>query len=319
MAFQSQTIEQKFSEVEAHFPSWEKLKDMVDQCIDMMLNLRQSGHPGGSRSKVHMLLATMLSGIMRYDIRHPEKRFSDRFILVAGHTIPLVYATLAVLNEALRRKFQQTGDRKYQIAGEPKMALYWEDLLTLRHNGGLPGHAEMAGKTLFLKFNTGPSGHGSPVAAGQAAALKLTGADDIRVFAIEGEGGLTAGAIHETKNSAWGLGLNNLYFLVDWNDFGIDDHRISAIVHGSPRDWFAAHGWRVFGTEKGMQWETLSRTLIEMVYGENSAKQPNISWFKTRKGRDYGLYDNKSHGTPHKPMNAPAFWETTKIFTERYG
>ncbi len=318
MVAQSESVEQRYQQLEKHFDKWEKLKDMVDQCIDMMLNLRQSGHPGGSRSKVHMLLTTMLSGIMRYDIRNPEKRFSDRFILVAGHTIPLVYAVLAVLNEALRRKFEQTGDKIYQITGEPEKALYWEDLLTLRHNGGLPGHAEQAGKTMFLKFNTGPSGHGSPVAAGEATALKIAGADDVRVFAIEGEGGTTAGAIHETQNSAWGLGLNNLYFLIDWNDFGIDNHPISAIVHGSPDDWFGAHGWRVFGTEKGMQWDSVAKTLVEMIYSENKEMQPNVSWFKTKKGRQYGIYDNKSHGSPHKPMNSPGFWETTKIFTERY-
>lgn len=213
MALDSQKVQQtykhKYMELEQHFPKWEKIKDMVDQSIAMMLNFRQSGHPGGSRSKVHLLLVTMLSGVMRYDLRNPAKRFSDGFILVAGHTIPLVYAVLAVLNEALRRKFNQTGDKKYQITGGAERAVYWEDLLTLRHNGDLPGHAEMTGKTLFLKFNTG-SGHGSPVAAGEAAALKLAGADDVRVFAVEGESGLTAGAIHETQNSAWDLGLDNL-------------------------------------------------------------------------------------------------------------
>ena len=52
----------------------------------------------------------------------------------------------------------------------------------------------MEGKTLFLKFNTGPSGHGSPPAAGEAMALKRAGADGVKVFAVEGEGGLTAGA-----------------------------------------------------------------------------------------------------------------------------
>ena len=37
------------------FKYWEITKDLIDQCIDIMLNLRQSGHPGGSRSKVHAL------------------------------------------------------------------------------------------------------------------------------------------------------------------------------------------------------------------------------------------------------------------------
>ena len=313
------SIDQSYDSLESLFPKWEKIKDMVDQCLDLMLNLRQSGHPGGSRSKVHILITTMLSGVMRWDIRNPEKRFSDRFVLVGGHTVPLVYATLAVLNEAMRRKFMQTGDKKYQITDEAERALYWEDLLTLRHNGGLPGHAEMSGKSLFLKFNTGPSGHGSPVAAGEAMALKLAGADDVRVFAIEGEGGLTTGATHETQNSAWGLGLSNLYYLVDWNDYGIDNHRISSIVSGTPDDWFGAHGWRVFGTEKGMEWPAVTKTILKMVLSENKDKRPNISWFKTRKGREYGMYDNKSHGVPHKPMNSPAFWETKRSFMEKYG
>ena len=62
---------------------WEITKDLIDQCIDIMLNLSQSGHPGGSRSKVHALVVTLLSGAMRWDIRDAGKRFSDRFVLVS--------------------------------------------------------------------------------------------------------------------------------------------------------------------------------------------------------------------------------------------
>ena len=319
MSSPDNTILHHIQKNEANFPHWEKLKDMIDQCLDFTLNLRQSGHPGGSRSKVHMLIATLMSGAMRFDIRHPEKRFADRFILVAGHTIPLIYSTLAVLNEALRRKHAATGDARYKIPFTSERALYWEDLLTFRHNGGLPGHAEMAGKTLFLKFNTGPSGHGSPVAAGEAVALKIAGAGDVRVFALEGEGGLTAGVTHETQNSAWGLGLDNLYYLVDWNNFGIDNQPISSVMNGTPDDWFKPHGWRVFGTEKGMEWASVTETLMRMIYTPNNSKQPNMAWFKTLKGRGYGIFNNKSHGVPHKPMNSPAFWETKKPFMETYG
>src|SRR5512143_262320 len=100
----------RYGELVPQFEYWEKTKDLIDQLIDIILNYRQSGHPGGSRSKVHMLLTTLLSGVMRWDIRHPEKRFGDRFVLSAGHTIPLIYCTLAVLNEALRIKHRQTGD-----------------------------------------------------------------------------------------------------------------------------------------------------------------------------------------------------------------
>src|SRR5262245_55327064 len=138
---------------------WEKIKDCTDQFIDLMLNYRQSGHPGGSRSKVHAFVSLLLGGAMRWDMRHPDKRFGDRMVLVAGHTIPLVYATLPVLTEALRAKHEQTRQDKYLIPGGNERTLTWEDLLLLRCHKGLPGHAEMEGKTLLLKANTGPSGH----------------------------------------------------------------------------------------------------------------------------------------------------------------
>ena len=311
-------IDSKYKALSTQFDHWQKIGDVIDQVIDIILNYRQSGHPGGSRSKVHILLATMLSGVMRWDIRHPEKRFGDRFILGAGHTIPLLYSTLAVLNEALRTRYEQTGDERYAIPKAAERALYWEDLLDFRRRGGLSGHAEMEGKSLFLKFNTGPSGHGSPASLGLALALKRAGAGQVRTFVLEGEGGLTPGGTHETLNSAWGLGLDNLHFLVDWNDFGIDDHPMSDIVYGSPDDWFTSHGWRTVGTESGSQWGPVTRTLLELVEGANPDGVPGAAWFKTRKGRGYGKYDNASHGVPHK-RNSPEFWETKRPFAEKYG
>ena len=190
-------VERLFTDSASAFPLWEVTKDVVDEFIDLSLNYRQSGHPGGSRSKVHLLLALMLSGAMRWDLRRPWRPFGDRFILSAGHTVPLIYATLATLNEALRVRHERTPDERYAFPFDGKFALTWEDLLGLRRHGGLPGHAEMAGKTLFLKWNTGPSGHGMPPTVGEAVALKIAGAEEVKVFAVEGEGGLTPGASHE--------------------------------------------------------------------------------------------------------------------------
>jgi transketolase len=306
-----------YAKAEAEFDQWEVVKDLVDECIDLMLNYRQSGHPGGSRSKVHSLLATMLSGAMRFDLIRPWRTYADRFVLSAGHTVPLVYATLATLNQIAKER-ASAGEGRFAFPDGGRWALTYGDLVNLRHRGGLPGHAEMEGKTLFLKFNTGPSGHGMPPAAGEALALKLAGAGEVKVFVLEGEGGLTPGASHETKNSAWGLGLSNLVFLIDWNDFGIDDNAISSVVHGTPVDWFAPYGWRVLGTEQGSDWASITRAIVEGVRGENPDKAPTMVWAKTRKGRGYGKYDNKSHGSPW-PMNAPEFWTNRKAFMEKYG
>ena len=304
-------------ELEEYFPYWEITKDLIDQCIDIMLNHRQSGHPGGSRSKVHAMIVTLLSGAMKWDIRDSGKRFADRYVLVAGHTNPVVYATLAVFNEALRIRYQQTGDKKYEHFLGEKFQLVWEDLLTLRRNGGLPGHAEMEGKTLFFKFNTGPSGHGSPAAAGEALAFQIAKTPEVKVFAFEGEGGLTTGASHETMNSAWGLGLGNLIYFLDWNDFGIDPRPFSSIVYGTPEDWFGSHGWHVEGTMDGENWGELTKSYYKLLIENADPKIPKVVYGRTTKGRGYHKIDYASHGAAHK-RNSELFWKTKQDFANKY-
>ena len=306
-----------FEALESNFPRWEKIGDLIDQCIDLMLNLRQSGHPGGSRSKVPMLVATTLGGGMRWDVRRPEHPHGDRFVLIAGHCNPAIYAMLAVYNEALRIMHERTGDAKYLVPNAAERQLVWEDLLFLRHNGHLPGHAEMEGKTLFFKFNTGPSGHGAPAALGEALALKHAGSP-ARVFACEGEGGHTAGAHHETKNSAYGLGLDNLIYLFDWNDHGIDSFANSTVVFGEPKIWFESHGWRVAGAQDGHDYAQITRALLDVVWAEDTGGRPGCAWFKTRKGRGYHKFDAASHGAAHK-RNSDLFWQCRSDFAGKYG
>lgn len=296
----------------------DKVRLFMDQFLDIMLNRRQSGHPGGPRAKMHQMVGLMTTGAMRWDVRKPWAPLGDRFVLVAGHCVPLVYVSLAVVNEAMRLRHEWTGDDRFEVQGGPEHILLPSDLLTLRDNGGLAGHAEFEGKTLFLKFNTGPSGHGAPAAAGEALALKEAGAEEVQVFAMEGEGGHSAGVHHETKNSAYGLGLENLVYLLDWNDFGIDPTPHSRVVHGTPESWFEPYGFRVSGTEDGSDFAGVVPALYDCAFGTNDAKAPRVAWFKTIKGRGYGVTGNKSHGAAHK-RNSELFWKTKDEFRKAYG
>ncbi len=314
-----QTLSQRptLEDLTPHFHQWEKIGDLVDQCIDLMLNLRQSGHPGGSRSKVPLLVPLTLGAGMRWDIRRPELAFGDRFVLVAGHCAPVVYALLAVYNEALRLRHAETGDPRYLVPNADDRQLVWEDLLWLRHNGHLAGHAEMEGKTLFFKFNTGPSGHGAPAALGEALACKHANAPT-KVFAIEGEGGHSAGVHHEVKNSAYGLGLDNLVYIFDWNDHGIDSFANSEVVAGTPREWFEPYGWRVGGTEKGENYREIVKAMLSVVHDEQPDGRPGMFWAKTRKGRGYHKFDAASHGAAHA-RNSDLFWTCRDDFQKKYG
>ncbi len=49
------------AELKHFFKLWEIVKDLIDQCIDIMLNLRQSEHTGGSGSNVCTMVVKLFS------------------------------------------------------------------------------------------------------------------------------------------------------------------------------------------------------------------------------------------------------------------
>ena len=176
---------------------------------------------------------------MRWDIRRPWRRFADRFVLSAGHTVPLVYATLAVLNETLRARVEPTATRASPSPTTAAGRSPGRTCSSCAIAAGCPATPRWRARRSSSSSTPGRRATACRSAAGEALALKLAGAEEVKVFVVEGEGGLTPGASHETRNSAWGLGLSNLVFLVDWNDFGIDERPASSVVFGTPADWFA--------------------------------------------------------------------------------
>src|SRR5450759_3647607 len=85
-------------------------------------------------------------------------------------------------------------------------------------------------------------------------------------------------ARRRSRDKELGLGLSNLVFLVDWNDFGIDERPASAVVHGTPVDWFAPYGWRVTGTDEGMEWGPVTRAVLDAARGPNPDAPPTVAW-----------------------------------------
>ena len=50
-----------FAGLKHFFKHWEIAKDLIDQCIDIMLNLRQSEHTDGSGSNVCTMVVKLFS------------------------------------------------------------------------------------------------------------------------------------------------------------------------------------------------------------------------------------------------------------------
>ncbi|MBI4424447.1 MAG: transketolase, partial [Elusimicrobia bacterium] len=152
-----------------------------------------SGHPGGSLSAIDFLTVLYFGGHLRHDPARPSDPGRDRFILSKGHCVPALYCVLA------NRGFL------------PK-----EELMTLRKFGSrLQGHPDKR-RLPFLEANTGSLGQGLSLGVGLALAAKLDKAD-WRVVCMTGDGEIQEGQIWEAAMSAPKYKLDNLLWVVDFN------------------------------------------------------------------------------------------------------
>lgn len=161
------------------------------QIIDMISGAGQ-GHIGGDFSVID-LMTTLFYGVLEIDPANPTANERDRFVLSKGHCAGALYSTLANCG------FFSPSELSTFMA--PYSAL-----------NGHPNRNKIPG----VETNTGPLGHGVPVAVGTAIAAKLQGRGH-RSFVVTGDGELQEGSNWEAFMSAAHFKLNNLVVIVDRN------------------------------------------------------------------------------------------------------
>ncbi|MGQ9367970.1 transketolase [Azospirillum sp. ST 5-10] len=151
-----------------------------------------AGHIGGEMSVIDLLTALYFN-VLNVDPRAPLDPLRDRLVLSKGHTACALYVTLA------ERGFLP----------KEEIATFLKPLSRLN---GHPNRTKVPG----VETNTGPLGHGLPVAVGMAKAAKLDGAS-WRVFVITGDGEMQEGSNWEAIMAAAQFKLDNLTLIIDHN------------------------------------------------------------------------------------------------------
>ncbi|MCL2056377.1 MAG: transketolase [Oscillospiraceae bacterium] len=229
--------------------------------IIKMLYLAKSGHPGGSLSCVEMLMA-LYYNVAKIDPKNPRWEKRDRIVMSKGHACPALYAVLA--------------DKGYF----PR-----EDLWRLRKiDSHLQGHPDMR-KTPGVDVSTGSLGQGVSVAGGMALAAKHKG-EDIKAYAILGDGEIQEGLVWEACMSAAHFGLDNLTILLDHNGLQIDGPNDEVMSLGDIMGKFAAFG---FHCEK-----VDGHNIGEIVgaLGTDSHGKPKFICCETVKGKGVSFMEN---------------------------
>jgi len=186
-----------------------------------LLNLcaTKSIHIGGDLSVVDVMVA-IWQYAMKYDVKNPKWENRDRFVLSKGHAAAVTTLNQAILGCYTREEVFEEYGTDYGRFG--------------MHSCNL--------ENPYVEVSTGSLGHGLPVGAGIAAALRLKRSAR-RVFVVMGDGELAEGSMWEAVMSAPNMKLGNLVGLVDRNGCSLDNE-CKAFVEPLEDKW-RAFGWRV--------------------------------------------------------------------------
>ena len=329
-------------------------------CMTLVLlgNYAQTGHFGGPLAYTPYNVALHLIGPelggLRYDYRRPKHPYCDKFMLAGGHCIPTCYALWMILGQALARKFEETGNRRYWVS--PEDAMLPVDALGFRRGAGalktlldergladhplfrqakgrgiraLSGHAESIDVTNDV--NGGPSGVGLAAAAGKAAFWDMVGApiDGPKVIALEGEFAMCEGHAQEIKTQALALQVGKrLRIMMSDNNAGIDDSLIGGVIQSKYEayrliDQWTSYGWNVLPVENGNDYGQVAAALKTMEDMDPKDRRPVIMIGKTTKGYWPATVNGHVTGYPSHPyamkMNSEYFVSLAETFEKRYG
>jgi transketolase len=157
-----------------------------------MVNAAQLGHIGGDLSAADIVTVLVL-GVLDVDPSNPDSPDRDRFVMSKGHCSGLLYTALAA-----RGFFDEALLRDYMMPLSP-----------------LNGHPDV-NKVPGVEANTGPLGHGLPIAVGMAIAAQLRRSQS-KTFCLMGDGELQEGSNWEALLAGGHRGLDQLTVIIDRN------------------------------------------------------------------------------------------------------
>lgn len=248
-----------------------------------MVHAARLGHPGGDLSAAD-IIATLYSGVLRIDPSNPTAPNRDRFILSKGHCSGALYSVLA-----------ESGFFPVETLSQ-----YMKPLSLLN---GHPDRNKVPG----VEANTGPLGHGLPIAVGAAKAAKITGAA-WRTFVLTGDGELQEGSNWEAAMAASQFQLDNLTLIIDRNRLQQGDQTERTVALDPLADRWRAFGWAVREID-GHDLAELARTFRTLPF---EPSRPNCIIAHTHKGRGVSFMQDRvewHHGVPSAQQLAAALQE----------
>ena len=260
----------------------------IRQLCLRMVHASKMGHPGGDLSAAD-ILAALYFRVLSVNPANPSDPARDRFILSKGHASAVLYATLA--------------ERGFFPA--EWLTTYMQPLSALN---GHPDRTKVPG----VEANTGPLGHGLPIAVGAALGGKMDEAT-FRTFVLTGDGELQEGSNWEAAMAASHFRLDRLTVIIDRNGLQQGDRTERTMGLEPLADRWRAFGWAVAevdGHDVAALLDTFERLPL-------AAGRPTCVIARTRKGRGVSFIEDRAEWHHRVPTDVELELALAELAGER--
>jgi len=223
-----------------------------------------SAHFGGALS-ITEIISTLFAHRMKIDKKNPKWEERDRFILSKGHACLAYYAALCEVGYISK-----------------------DELKTFERNDtNLLGHP-VINRKLGIDFSNGSLGMGLSLGIGVALASKKKN-KNFNVYVIIGDGECNEGSVWEAAMAAPNFKLNNLYALVDKNNFQQTGSNKEIMSVESLKDKWSSFGWHTIEVDGHSVQE-----LCNFFKDSDKINKPKAVIANTIKGKGFSFSENNN-------------------------
>ena len=237
-----------------------------------------SSHLGGALSIVE-IISTLFATQINIDIKNPTWVNKDRFILSKGHACLAYYSALSEVGFITKK-----------------------ELKTFEKDGSnLLGHPVL-NKKIGIDFSNGSLGMGLSLGIGVAISSKKK-KKNFNIYVVMGDGECNEGSVWEAAMAAPNFKLDNLYVIIDKNNFQQTGSNKEIMNVESLKEKWQSFGW---------QTSEIDGHNIEELYDyfekSKEVKKPKALIANTIKGKGFSFSENNNDW--HHAVLTKSLYET---------
>lgn len=255
----------------------EKIARTIRKSILTMLAEAGSGHTAGAMGLVEVF-TTLYFEVANLRPENPKWSGRDYILLSAGHTCPVLYATLAERGFFDKSELRTLRDLNSRLQGHP-------------HLHSLPG----------VEITSGPLGQGLSQAVGIALGLQLDKKDN-KVFCIMSDGEQQEGQTWEAYMYAGDHSLSNLVAFIDRNHIQIGGNTNQILPLNLLSEMIRSFGWNTL-TIDGHSFSAIHAA----IHRAEESDRPTAVICETTPGKGVSFIENNFewHGKPPSKEELP--------------